>query len=107
MVSKYFKDVLNKVNKVIKKNGFFYLGEIVDKSKQIEFNNYRKTQLSKKEYKENYLGKKNIALKHFSLTRLQLISFLEKDFKNIEIFNSELRGKEKEVFRFNVCCQKK
>ena len=103
----YFKNTLNKIDRILKKNSFLYIGEIIDKDKQIEFNDYRKKQLSKKEYKEKYLGKQNSNLKHFSLNRTQVINFLDQEFKNIEIFNSVLRGKEKEVFRFDICCQKK
>jgi len=105
--TKYFKDVLNKIQKILKKNSYLYIGEIIEKNKQAQFNNYRKNQLSKKEYKKMYQGKQNSNLKHFSLNRLEVINFLERGFKNVEITNSILRGKEKEVYRFDLCCQKK
>ena len=104
---KYFKNVLLKINKILKKNSFLYIGEIVEKNKQDEFNDYRKRQLSKKEYKKKYLGNQNSELRHFSLNRTELIKFLDGEYKNIEIFNSVLRGREKEIYRFDVCCQKK
>jgi ubiquinone/menaquinone biosynthesis C-methylase UbiE len=103
----YFKKVLNKINKFLKKNGKLYLGELVEKNKQKDFNEFRRKQLSFEEYKKKYLGKQNQQLKHFAIDRDQIYVLLKKNFKNIEILNSIKRGKEKEIYRFDVCCQKK
>ena len=103
----YLKLVLNKCSKVLKKNGKLYIGELVEKDKQFKFNQFRKKQLSPSEYKKKYLGKQNIALKHFAINRDEIFNLLNKKFKNIEIFNSITRGKEDEIYRFDICCQKK
>lgn len=105
--NKYLTKVLNKVDNVLKKNGTLYLGELVEKKKQNEFNIYRKKKLGLKEYKKKYLGKVNSNLVHYSVDRDEIYSLLKKNYKNIEILNSLKRGDEKEVFRFNVYCQKK
>ena len=103
----YFKKVISKSHKYLKKNGQLYLGELVEQNKQKEFNKFRKKQLSFSEYKKKYLGKQNQKLVHFAIDRDDIYSLLKKNFKNIEILNSIKRGKEKEIYRFDVCCQKK
>ena len=91
----------------MKKDGNLFIGDLIEKSKQKEFDKYRKNQLGLKEYKLKYQGKENSNLTHFSIDRDEISSLLKSKFKNIEIFNSIMRGDENEVFRFNVCCKKK
>ena len=74
---------------------------------QLNFNKFRKEQLTYKEYKKKYLGKENSNLQHLSLDRGEIFNLLKHSFKEIEIFNSINRGKEREVYRFDVCCKKK
>ncbi len=103
----YLTKVINNCFKFLKKDGNLFIGELVEKNKQKEFNKYRKNQLGAREYKLKYQGKKNSNLILFSIDRAEIISLLSSKFKNIEVFNCILRGNEKEVFRFNVCCKKK
>ena len=104
---KYFKEVLFKVKRQLKRNGILYIGEIIERNNQLNFNKFRKKQLTDKEYKKKYLGKENTNLKHFSIDRIKLLNLLKDSFKDIEIFNSIKRGKEREIYRFDVCCKKK
>ena len=103
----YFNKVINKCFKFLKKDGNLFIGDLIEKSKQKEFDKYRKNQLGLKEYKLKYQGKENSNLTHFSIDRDEISSLLKSKFKNIEIFNSIIRGDENEVFRFNVFCKKK
>ncbi len=104
---KYLKKVLFKIKNQLKKNGILYIGEIVEKNNQFNFNKFRKEQLTYKEYKKKYLEKENLNLKHLSLNRQEIFNLLKQNFKEIEIFNSIKRGKEREIYRFDVCCKKK
>jgi ubiquinone/menaquinone biosynthesis C-methylase UbiE len=103
----YFKKTLSKIKNQLKKNGILYIGEIIEKKKQFNFNKFRKNQLTKKEFKEKYSGKENVNLKHFALDRTELINLIKSSFKNIEIYDSIKRGKEQFFFRFDVYCKKK
>ena len=104
---KYLKNVILKIKKNLKKDGILYMGEIIEKKNQFNFNKFRALQLTHKEYKKKYLGKENSNLKHLSVDRHEILNLIKDSFKDIEIFNSIKRGKEREVYRFDLCCKKK
>lgn len=104
---RYFKDVVDRCNFILKPKSSLFIGEIVDRDKLKKFTQYRKRQIGIKKYKRMYEGKANKNLKFFSLNRIKCIEILKKNFENIEIYNSVKRGKETDFYRFNVFCTKK
>ena len=85
---RYFNKVIQKIERCLKKNGNLYIGEIVDKDKLTKFEQYRIKQMSYSLYKKKYTGKINSKLKHFAISRKEIVSILSKNFLDIEIINS-------------------
>lgn len=103
--TKYFKKVISKIKKILKKDGKLFIGEIVDNDNLKNFEKHRKSQIGPEKY--NLMYKNNKKLKHYALGKLEILKLFEKDFKGFEIYNSIKRGNEKDYYRFNFICSKK
>ena len=101
---RYFKNTILKINKILKKNGLIFLGDIADADQEKAIIKQKIKLIGKENYKKQY---QNTKLKHLYLKRDKVMNCLSNYFLKIEIFNSMQRGSEKIGNRFDILGNKK